>query len=257
MIEKKCETTGAGSSSVYRFKFGLPTQSHALGLPIGKHIVLRFTDAEGRPVSRQYTPISSDEITRGYFELLVKLYPTGKMSQYLNNLPLNSAVEVRGPMGMFEYKGNGELLINRGGWKTQNIKSIGMIAGGSGITPMYQIMSHIARHGATDPTPCSLIFANITEDDILMRKELDELSAAHKRMNVFYTINAPRPNTDDKLPENWRGGVGFVSQEMITKHLPAPSDDTIILLCGPKPMIDVMKGHLSALGYTDDMIWAY
>lgn len=56
----------------------------------------------------------------------------------------------------------------------------GMIAGGTGITPMYQV----AKALMTDKweyTTISLIYANISEDDILMRRELDELTNTFSR----------------------------------------------------------------------------
>ena len=56
----------------------------------------------------------------------------------------------------------------------------GMIAGGTGITPMYQV----AKCLLGDPqehTILNLVYANISEDDILMRKELDELTNTHSR----------------------------------------------------------------------------
>lgn len=59
-----------------------------------------------------------------------------------------------------------------------------MLAGGSGITPMYQV----ARCLLGDPgefTTISLIYANVTEEDILLRKELDELSATNSRYVLF------------------------------------------------------------------------
>ena len=65
----------------------------------------------------------------------------------------------------------------------------GMIAGGTGITPMYQV----AKCLLGDPqeyTCLSLIYANISEDDILMRKELDELTNTNSRSSTFETEHA-------------------------------------------------------------------
>jgi ferredoxin-NADP reductase len=45
----------------------------------------------------------------------------------------------------------------------------------SGITPVYAVMKAILKD-PEDPTCMSLIFANQTEDDILLREELDELA---------------------------------------------------------------------------------
>ena len=217
--------------------------------------MLRFKDGDGRPVSRQYTPITADS-DKGFFDLLVKLYPTGKMSQYLSALPIGSSVEVRGPMGMLEYKGRGEISLNKGGWKTRQVKKIGMIAGGSGLTPMYQIATHILRDKG-DETAVSFIFANVTETDIMLRKELDGLAAQHTQFNLFYTINPPREG--EKIPEHWKGGVGFVSSEMVTKYMPPASegDSCMVMLCGPKPMVDAMTKLLKEMGYGEEQIWVF
>jgi cytochrome-b5 reductase len=82
------------------FRFGLPTKDSLLGLPIGKHLVLKATNAEGKPISRQYTPITTNS-TRGYFELLIKIYPKGQMTTYLANLNVGEKMEIRGPMGNY------------------------------------------------------------------------------------------------------------------------------------------------------------
>ena len=47
--------------------------------------------------------------------------------------------------------------------------STGMLAGGTGITPMYQVINSILRD-PSDRTQLSLVSANVGEDDILMRK---------------------------------------------------------------------------------------
>ena len=42
------------NTTVFRFK--LPRNDLRFGLPVGAHCLLRFTDTDGKPVSRQYTP---------------------------------------------------------------------------------------------------------------------------------------------------------------------------------------------------------
>jgi cytochrome-b5 reductase len=99
-----------------------------------------------------------------------------------------------------------------------------MIAGGSGITPMYQIINAVLKN-PTDRTMLSLIYANVNEEDILMKKELDALASAHAaRFKVYYVLNNP--------PAGWIGGVGFVSKDQIQTHLPASTHDAKILMCG-------------------------
>jgi len=47
-----------------------------------------------------------------------------------------------------------------------------------------------------------------------------------ERLKIYYTLDNP--------PENgWTQGTGFVSQKMIKENIPAPSDDVLVLVCGP------------------------
>lgn len=55
-----------------------------------------------------------------------------------------------------------------------------------------------------------------------------------------YTLN--------NAPEGWTQGVGFVTREMIEKHMPSGGVGSAehgqggkVLLCGPPPMIGAMK----------------
>lgn len=45
----------------------------------------------------------------------------------------------------------------------------GMIAGGTGITPMYQVAAAILKD-PRDVTQLSLIFGNLSEEDILIKQ---------------------------------------------------------------------------------------
>lgn len=36
---------------------------------------------------------------------------------------------------------------------------------------------------------------------------------------------------------DWNYSQGFVNEEMIRDHLPPPGEETLILMCGPPPMI--------------------
>lgn len=94
-----------------------------------------------------------------------------------------------------------------------------------GIATLKQII-RAALKNAADKTQLSLIYANVTYPDILLKAELDNLAATHSnRFKVYYVLNSP---PEDK----WDGGKGFVTTEMIKERLPAPTDGTKILLCG-------------------------
>jgi cytochrome-b5 reductase len=182
-------------------------------------------------VVRSYTPISSDE-DKGFFDLMIKAYPQGNISAHMATLKVGDTMKVRGPKGAMVYEEN-------------LCKRIGMIAGGTGITPMLQIIRAINRmrpkNGGKDTTKVDLIFANVDEKDILLKDQLDELNQQDPDFNVYYVLNNP--------PEKWDGGVGFVTADMIKERLPAPGPDMKILICGPPPMVSAMKKATESLGY--------
>ena len=64
------------------------------------------------------------------------------------------------------------------------------IAGGSGLRPMLQVIKEIARN-PTDTTEVMFVFANQTVEDIILKKELDELAANNKNINVSSNIPPP------------------------------------------------------------------
>ncbi|EPZ32751.1 Oxidoreductase, FAD-binding domain-containing protein [Rozella allomycis CSF55] len=207
------------------YTFSLPSPDQSLGLPIGKHISARTTVDE-KVITRSYTPISSNDDI-GILKLLVKTYPNGNLSKVFSELKVGDYLEISGPKGNFEYAQN-------------MVDELGMIAGGSGITPMYQIIQYILSNG-TDRTKISLIFANVSEEDILLRKELDDLQSKFNNFKVYYVLNKP--------PENWKYGTGFVSADMIRQNLPKPSSKCKILLCGPPPMIKAMCSICEEVGF--------
>ncbi len=57
------------------------------------------------------------------------------------------------------------------------------VAGGSGITPMLQVVQEVLRH-PEDETKVSLIFANVSDKDILLKQTLDGLAANHKNFKA-------------------------------------------------------------------------
>ncbi|GMH30703.1 hypothetical protein Nepgr_032546 [Nepenthes gracilis] len=250
-IEFKLHETANVSHNTKLFRFTFDP-SAKLGLDIASCVITRAPigqDDEGKPkyVIRPYTPIS-DPDAKGYFDLLIKLYPEGIMSQYFAKLKRGDVVEVKGPIEKLRY--------------TPNMKKhIGMIAGGSGITPMLQLIEAVLKN-PDDSSQVSLLYANVSPDDILLKQKIDTLAASHPNFKVFYTVDNPS--------NNWRGGEGFVSKDMVLKGLPRPGDDTLILVCGPPGMMkhvsgdkakDRSQGELSGilkdLGYTEEMVYKF
>jgi len=101
-----------------------------------------------------------------------------------------------------------------------------------------------------ESTEFSILFANQTEDDILLRDELDSMAKQYPNVKVWYTVDRPT--------DGWKYSSGFVTKEMIQGHLPAAGKDTQIFMCGPPPMIKfAVLPALEALGFTADMHFSF
>ena len=67
-----------------------------------------------------------------------------------------------------------------------------------------------------DRTVISLLFANQTEGDILVRDMLEGLQKMHPdRFKLWYTLDSP--------PKGWAYSSGFIDEAMIKAHMPPPS----------------------------------
>jgi len=240
------------------FRFQLPSLKHVLGLPIGQHIYLT-AHINGELVKRPYTPTTSDD-NQGYFDLVIKIYPNGKMTQYLDKFSIGQTIDVSGPSGNLIYKDNGLFDIRSRKsepFVTRRVRRLGLIAGGSGITPMYQILNEILKE-QTSIVPDEhvdikiwLLFANQTERDILLRDEIEQLAASNcDRFKFWYTV--------DRESEEWRYSKGFINETMLNEHMPPPGDDVLICICGPPPMIKfACIPNLDKLGYTESMRYTF
>jgi nitrate reductase (NAD(P)H) len=225
--------------------FALPSPEHVLGLPTGKHMFFS-AKINGETVLRRYTPISSNYDV-GCVKFVVKAYKPcerfpegGKMSQHLDALKIGDTLEVRGPVGEFEYTSSGKFFIEG---EECYATRYNMIAGGTGITPVMQIAAEVLRNSG-DNTQMSLIFACREENDLLMRSTLDEWAAAFpNKFKVHYILS-------DSWGKDWAYSTGFVDRALFEENLHPPGDDCYNLMCGPPIMIQ--KGcepNLSAIGH--------
>jgi len=233
--------------------FALQSPEHVLGLPTGKHMFLS-NEINGETVMRRYTPISSN-FDIGQVKFVIKAYRPcerfpngGKFSQHLDSLKVGDTVDMRGPVGEFDYLSNGKYLIDGEECFSSRFN---MIAGGTGITPVMQIAAEILRH-PEDNTQISLIFACREENDLLMRSTLDQWATVFPdKFKVHYILS-------DRWPTDWKYSTGFVNRELFQKELYPAGDDVRNLMCGPPIMLD--KGctpNLVALGHKKDKIFAF
>eukprot|EP01111_Echinosteliopsis_oligospora_P007133 TRINITY_DN2177_c0_g3_i1.p1 TRINITY_DN2177_c0_g3~~TRINITY_DN2177_c0_g3_i1.p1 ORF type:complete len:948 (+),score=270.77 TRINITY_DN2177_c0_g3_i1:99-2942(+) len=233
------------SSDTKRFTFTRSKKNLHLGLPVGKYLLLGVEDND-KFIVRPYTPISpivhgEDD---GTIKFVIKLYlpsdkkPGGQMSMYLDKIQVGHTMKVRGPAGHVFYHGHGNFEIHGEGFCA---KTVSLVAGGSGITPCFQVIKSILSD-REDTTEVGLVYSNNSESDILLRKELDELAEQHKRFKLWYTIS------DDSKSKDWKYGKGRITKDMLEEHLFPSGEFAFAFVCGPPPML-----YGSALPFLEDL----
>jgi cytochrome-b5 reductase len=243
------------------FTFALPAD-HVLGLPTGQHVSLKYTDSEtGKAVQRSYTPVTDDR-TVGSFKLVIKVYKPllprfpegGKMSQHLDDLQIGDTILAKGPKGHLHYHSPGKFSVKPLGKPMQQrtATQIGMMAGGTGVTPMLQILQAILTNPSDTKTKVKLIYANNTVSDILVRAELEALQRDFPdRLSIWYTVGEIQ-NAEEK--DDWEYDTGFINPDMVKEHLlfDDKKKPTQFFMCGPPPMIKfACVPALEAAGFTD------
>lgn len=252
-LSKRENLTNTANPTVL-FRLELPDQNSVAGLPVASCLLVRvpITKKDGTPgfALRPYTPVSAPS-ARGHFDLVVKIYKepkAGVVGSHLDSLNIGDEVEVKGPLPKIPF----EDIVKR--------TDVGFVAGGSGITPILQVAEEILR--ARAPTRLSLIFANVSEEEIILRQHIDELAAKHDNFNVHYIV--------DKADKSWKGSVGYITKDLLKSKLPAPSDKSLVLVCGPPPMMSAISGEkakdksqgelsgfLKELGYSEDNVYKF
>eukprot|EP00397_Hematodinium_sp_SG-2012_P050171 GEMP01058185.1.p1 GENE.GEMP01058185.1~~GEMP01058185.1.p1 ORF type:complete len:197 (+),score=47.66 GEMP01058185.1:273-863(+) len=175
---------------------------------------------------RPYTPISAPNAP--FIDLLVKVYypdkekgiPGGRITMWLDKLKEGEEATFTGPAGEISVEGN-DIVVNDP-WQKNTVERITprrvlMLAAGSGITPMYQLLTQAPQLAST------LLFFNRTDADILLRNEFEELQSDSFS---FHPV----------VEEGTTPLRGRLTKELIEPHAaPFAGDCDVALVCGPAP----------------------
>ncbi|AAZ11262.1 NADH-cytochrome b5 reductase, putative [Trypanosoma equiperdum] len=240
------------SPDTRRLCFGLETAETPFHMPPGACIIARIKDNSGSEITYPFVPITPNN-TKGRFEILVKKRLKDKMSGELFQLRPGEELHVKGPFVKILYKPNM--------WK-----SVGMLASGTGIAPMYRMLREILDN-PKDNTHVSLVYANEKRGDILLANELSNLQATFNNFNMYLALQ--------EVPHRWLGGIGEINEEMIRAFMPKPGERyTKILVAGPPELIKEiagekifnegmapeqgpLKGLLKDMGYAESQVFKY
>lgn len=230
------------------YVFDLKDKDHVSGLVTASLLLAKYVTPKGNNVIRPYTP-TSDPDQKGTIEFVIKSYESGKLSKHFNELKVNDTVSFKGPIVKWK-------------WEPNQYKSIALIGGGSGITPLYQLINEITKN-PEDKTKVQLFYGSLTKEDIILKKEIDAFAAKHKdQFSVQYFVN--------KADDAWDGQTGYITKDFLKSNLPEPSKDLKIFVCGPPALYDAISGNkksptdqgevtgaLADLGYTKEHVFKF
>jgi len=233
------------NTSLFRMDLG---PGNTMGMTTAGLLMVQGTNKEGVTVARPYTPTTRDSNTTGHFDLVIKKYEQGNVSSYVHGLSVGDELSVKGCFTKLEIKPNMK-------------QEIGLIAGGSGLTPMLQVVEELLE-SSDDQTKLTLLFCNQTPEDIILQDRMEALAAKHPRFKIHYCV--------DKASSEWSGLTGFVTADMVKSIMPAPADGNMIMVCGPPPMYNAIcgpkaqdktqgevGGFMKSMGYTEEMVFKF
>ena len=128
---------------------------------------------------------------------------------------------------------------------------------------MYQLIRAIFKN-PSDKTKVTLVFGNLSEPDILLKRELQELENTYpNRFRAFYVLDHP--------PEGWMQGKGHITKELLKTVLPEPKEENVkLFVCGPPGLYKAISGAkkspadqgeltgiLKELGYSKEQVYKF
>ncbi|XP_069498244.1 NADH-cytochrome b5 reductase-like isoform X2 [Ambystoma mexicanum] len=222
-----------------QYRFELP-RGWTLGLTLGQHIVLRGT-VNDMELQRAYTPISPVDMEDS-FEVLIKCYPDGLMSQYVQSWKVNDSICWRGPFGGFPYEPNkyGQLL---------------MLASGTGVAPMLPIMQHITGN-EDDETFVTLVGCFRNFKSIYMKPLLQDLSL-YWNIKTVYALS--QEETIDNLPWSYqeKTHIGRIDCDVLRSVIDSCRRKPYVLICGSLTFNEDMVNYLKRLELQEDSCFIF
>jgi len=171
-------------------------------------------------------PFSVSRVADGQ-TIRLSIKALGDFTRRIPQLKPGTPVLVDGPYGIFTSKrrANPKLLL---------------IAGGIGITPIRALMEELSDRGRD----MVLIYGNRNRTQVVFRDELEKLAARSGRTRIVLVMS------DDA---SWTGEKGKIDRAFIERMV-GDVRERDVYLCGPPPMMKMVRGALSGLGVRSDHI---
>ena len=226
------------SSMTWLLRFAFQEKGASFGWEAERHIRVRVS-INGVVTEREYTPVSPLSQT-GTFDLAVKVYPKGKLSLFLFNMKVGDAIEMSGGHGDISIRKDasvGGFVVDQLHGATVQWQHVLLLAGGSGITPMLQILRAWRDGGGKGRA--TLVFANTEIDEVPMKDVLDALGRDESiNLDVRYLISNPPLEQRAAGVQWWDSGRISISylRGVLENRIP-----NVALICGPPGFNDAAR----------------
>ncbi|KAG3130330.1 hypothetical protein PI126_g20557 [Phytophthora idaei] len=217
-----------------------------------KHLKVR-AKINGHMIERAFTPTSKFSQSAS-FDLVVKIYPDGVMSSYLDNLAIGDTVEMLGPQGVLGYPEAGVVTVG-GQSKMTNVRHVVMVTAGTGIAPMLQLFRAIMENNK-DTTKITLVDCNHSLKHIIALAQLEPLANMFPdRVMVHHVLHEA---SEDDLTELGSFKTGKrLDKTMLAELLPKASPDVAAFHCGPPAFDEAVGIMLKSIGFKENQIFMF
>jgi ferredoxin-NADP reductase len=200
------------------------------GNDAGSHLDVRLTAPDGYQAQRSYSVASSGPGTQ--VVLAVDELPNGEVSPFLvNDVQVGDQLEVHGPLGAY--------FVWRPPAAGSTPDPVQLIAGGSGVVPLFAMLS--AHAAAGDASEFRLLYSVRTPGDAFFRDELQATMA----VDYIYTR---------EVPDGWATPAGRITKAALEAAIFPPSQAPRIYVCGPTPFVETVADWLIELGHATTSI---
>lgn len=176
------------------------------------------------PLSLQQHPFSIASSARAADRYEITIKALGDFTGTIEDVKPGARVFLDGPYGSFTLG-------------SQPMDGAVFIMGGIGITPAMSILRTCRDAG--DQRPMVLVYANRAWEEVAFKEELEALER-ELDLRVVHVL--------EDSPEGWEGERGFITEELLDRHLPRDGRDYHYFVCGPPKMMDLVEKALSARG---------
>jgi ring-1,2-phenylacetyl-CoA epoxidase subunit PaaE len=187
-----------------------PSDKDFYNYKAGQYLTLKVK-VDGKTYHRCFSLSSSPNIDN-FLRITVKL--KGEVSHYFyHSAQMGDTVESLLPVGDFTFRPD-----------TKAAKTYVMVAGGSGITPLYSMIHQMLRFQPNSNV--TLLYANVNEDNIIFREELNKLTKQYPQFKYTDFISGKNRITKDDLNID---------------------SNAIFYICGPDSLKEGVTAHLRDL----------